>query len=118
MMNAQPSITNTSQLKVDDGDGGKDFVKGNLRCPHCGEYGKRRTSNEIDITLREIFYQCPKPECSFAWKASLVFEYGISPSGSPNPNVHLMMRLNEKKLNDEGPSNQISIFEEIDKAQA
>jgi len=91
-------------------DTSKDRIEGNLRCPHCGSYGHKRTSHEVDITLREIFYQCPNPHCSFAWKASLIFDYGISPSAQPDPDVNITMRIVEKKIIDDPPDDQIDMF--------
>ncbi|RSU73150.1 hypothetical protein BRX37_16485 [Sphingomonas sp. S-NIH.Pt3_0716] len=65
-----------------------------LRCPHCKMPGLRRSSQEVVITLRQIFYSCPNPFCAHSWKASLSYEYGTSPSAIPCPEmVDLPLKL-------------------------
>lgn len=73
-----------------------DHRTGNLRCPHCGSTGQRRSSREITLTFREIFYQCPFAPCGHTWKASLNYDYGLSPSGIPDPTVDLPLRPMER----------------------
>lgn len=65
---------------------------GELRCPHCKSRGNRRTSREVDVTMREVYYQCSNLACGHTWKASLVYEHGLSPSAIPDPKVTLPMR--------------------------
>lgn len=65
---------------------------GDLRCPHCQTPGDRRTSREVTLTFREIFYVCRNPVCGHTWKASLSYDYGLSPSAIPDPRVDLPMR--------------------------
>ena len=65
-----------------------------LRCPHCKMPGLRRSSQEVVITLRQIFFSCSNPFCAHSWKAALTYEYGISPSAIPCPEmVDLPLRL-------------------------
>lgn len=65
---------------------------GDLRCPHCQTPGDRRTSREVTSTFREIFYMCRNPVCGHTWKASLSYDYGLSPSAIPDPRVDLPLR--------------------------
>lgn len=65
---------------------------GNLRCPHCGVPGRRWSSREIDVTLREIYFACANVACGHTWKASLVYDHGLSPSAIPNPAVNLPLK--------------------------
>lgn len=58
-----------------------------LRCPHCKMPGIRRSSQEVSVTLRQIFFSCPNPFCGHSWKASLTYDYGISPSAIPCPDM-------------------------------
>lgn len=65
---------------------------GDLRCPHCRMPMERRSSQEVAITLREIFFACPNAACGHTCKASLTYDYGLSPSAIPDPSVNLPMR--------------------------
>lgn len=60
---------------------------GNLRCPHCKMPGHRRTSEEVSITLRSMLFACSNPHCGHTWRASLSYDYGISPSCVPDPEM-------------------------------
>lgn len=65
---------------------------GELRCPHCKSRGTRRTSRRIALTLSEVYYQCSNLACGHTWKASLIYDHGLSPSAIPDPKVDLPMR--------------------------
>lgn len=69
---------------------------GDLACPHCKQPGIRRSSREVTDTFREIFYICRNPACGHTWKASLTYDYGLSPSAIPDPNVSLPLRPYER----------------------
>lgn len=64
-----------------------------LDCPHCGHHGMVSSSTNLTPTHRIIYYQCSFAPCSHSWRASLSYEYGLSPSGIPNPQVDLPLRL-------------------------
>ena len=95
-----------------------------LRCPHCQMPGIRRSSQEVVVTLRQIFFSCPNPFCTHSWKASLSYDYGISPSAIPNPEMadlpmrlpsrdEVMAAVREARRRDEAfdlPSAQIDLF--------
>lgn len=89
----------------------KNPIRGNLRCVHCKTTCVVRTSEEVDIMLRDIAFQCPNPLCGFTFKASLIFEYGVSPSAQPDPNINVKMRIPPRQLPNEPPTNQITIFD-------
>jgi|KBSSwiStaDraftv2_1062776.scaffolds.fasta_scaffold703924_2 hypothetical protein len=65
---------------------------GRLSCPHCQQPGQRRSSRAITSTHREIYYQCSNLRCGHTWKASETYDYGLVPSGTPNPDVTLPQR--------------------------
>lgn len=65
---------------------------GNLRCPHCRSIGYVHTSRAVTDTHREVYYSCTNVACAHSWKASLSYEYGLSPSAIPDPKVELPMR--------------------------
>jgi hypothetical protein len=69
---------------------------GDLDCPHCGSPTYRRSSKLVTITFREIFYVCRNVACGHTYKASLSYEYGLSPSAIPNPDLDLPMRPMER----------------------
>lgn len=65
---------------------------GNLRCPHCRSIGRVYTSRTITDTHRDVYYSCSNVACGHSWKASLSYDYGLSPSAIPDPKVDLPMR--------------------------
>ena len=67
-------------------------ARGDLRCPHCKAQAIRRTSREVTPTFREIFYVCGNAACGHTFKASLSYDYGLSPSAIPDPAVDLPLR--------------------------
>lgn len=73
-----------------------DHRSGDLRCPHCRSTALRRTSREVTATFRELFYICRNPACGHTFKATLAYEYGLSPSAIPDPSVNLPMRTMER----------------------
>lgn len=63
-----------------------------LYCPHCNCRGRVRSSKQVTGQHRDMYYQCINLFCSHSWRASLSYEYGIVPSGIPNPKVDLPLR--------------------------
>lgn len=68
-----------------------------LYCPHCGFRGRIRSSKQVTGQHRDMYYQCVNLFCSHSWRASLAYEYGIVPSGIPNPKVDLPLRPMERQ---------------------
>ena len=63
-----------------------------LYCPHCNSRGRVRSSKTVTGQHRDMYYQCSNFACSHTWRASLSYDYGIVPSGIPNPKVDLPLR--------------------------
>lgn len=63
-----------------------------MRCPHCRTPGDIRTSTEMDRTLRFIYFGCRNPACGHTWRASVQYDFGLSPSAIPDPALNLPMR--------------------------
>ncbi|WP_373295595.1 ogr/Delta-like zinc finger family protein [Asticcacaulis endophyticus] len=66
-------------------------------CAVCGERGLCRSSEEISVTLRRLYYRCENLECGHSWKAHLEFIETISPSAlgtvkEPAPMLRLKTR--------------------------
>jgi len=80
-------------VPIDESQPGR---KHELCCPHCKSPGNRRSSREVTTTFREIFYICRNPVCGHSWKASLTYEYGLSPSAIPDPALDLPMRVMDR----------------------
>lgn len=59
------------------------------RCPHCKGRATVRTSRDVTPLLRELTYQCPGPECSHSFLVHAEVVRTLSPSGTPDPAVHL-----------------------------
>lgn len=60
-----------------------------MNCPHCRKRAQVRTSNEITLTMREVYFLCTNIVCGHSWVAVIEATRTISPSGIPNPKVNL-----------------------------
>lgn len=71
------------------------FQKGRARarCPHCHCAANCRSSREIAITNRELYYECTNLFCGHAWKSSEIYDHGLRPSAIPNPKIDLKLRV-------------------------
>ena len=71
------------------------FFKGKARasCPHCQSAANCRSSREIAITNRELYYECTNLFCGHAWKSSEIYDHGLRPSAIPDPRVDLKLRI-------------------------
>lgn len=69
------------------------FVKGRARarCPHCHMSAICRSSGEITVTNRVLYYECTNLFCGHAWKSSEIYDHGLRPSAIPNPKVDLKL---------------------------
>lgn len=69
------------------------FHKGRARarCPHCQSAAICRSSREIAITNRELYYECTNLFCGHAWKSSEIYDHGLRPSAIPDPKVDLKL---------------------------
>lgn len=100
-----------------DAGAGAFFAKGRARarCPHCKSAANCRSSREIAITNRELYYECTNLFCGHAWKSSEIYDHGLRPSVIPDPAVHLKLRIPTRQdvlelLRDRDP-NQADMFE-------
>lgn len=75
------------------------FHKGRARarCPHCQSAANCRSSREIAITNRELYYECTNLFCGHAWKSSEIYEHGLRPSAIPDPKVELKLRVQNRQ---------------------
>lgn len=75
------------------------FHKGRARarCPHCQAAANCRSSREIAITNRELYYECTNLFCGHAWKSSEIYEHGLRPSAIPDPKVELKLRVQNRQ---------------------
>jgi len=83
-----------------------------MRCPHCTRGAAARSSRQLSRLLKEVYYQCKNPACSFAWVAQVEAVRGLSPSGMPNPAVNLPVspwRPGDIPITSD--ENQISLFD-------
>lgn len=71
------------------------FHKGRARarCPHCQSAANCRSSREIAITNRELYYECTNLFCGHAWKSSEIYDHGLRPSAIPDPKINLKLRV-------------------------
>lgn len=60
-----------------------------LVCPHCNSRMRIRTSEGRHIFLRIAYLQCTTEACGWAVRAEFEMTHELSPSGMPNPEVHL-----------------------------
>lgn len=59
------------------------------KCPHCGSGFPIRHSIELNSILRRVHAQCINTECGFTAQGFFQWEYELSPSGRPNPEINL-----------------------------
>jgi len=83
------------ETKFPDQDGKRSL---GLRCPHCQASATCRTSKGVTSIFRELFYICSNVMCGHTFKASLTYEYGLSPSACPDPTLNLPMRPVERSV--------------------
>ncbi|MFJ4068045.1 ogr/Delta-like zinc finger family protein [Pseudomonas sp. NPDC089996] len=60
-----------------------------LVCPHCNSRMRIRTSEGRHIFLRVAYLQCVNEACGWSVRAEFEMTHELSPSGMPNPHVHL-----------------------------
>ncbi|MGE8065662.1 ogr/Delta-like zinc finger family protein [Pseudomonas sp. NPDC089569] len=58
-------------------------------CPHCLSRMRIRTSEGRHIFLRVAYLQCTSEACGWSVRAEFEMTHELSPSGMPNPAVHL-----------------------------
>jgi hypothetical protein len=58
-------------------------------CPHCLNKMRIRTSEGRHIFLRVAYLQCTSEACGWSVRAEFEMTHELSPSGMPNPDVHL-----------------------------
>ncbi|AGH85581.1 ogr/Delta-like zinc finger family protein [Ralstonia pseudosolanacearum] len=60
-----------------------------MTCPHCAARMHIRTSRELSLLSRELYFQCPDVECAYTCRAILSAVNTIAPSMKPNPKAYL-----------------------------
>lgn len=60
-------------------------------CPHCESKTVIRTSQTVNVLLRQLTFQCLDPECGHTFMAWLEAYCTLSLSAKPNPHVYLPM---------------------------
>lgn len=51
-----------------------------MLCPTCGHHAVTRTSEEMSVTARKLYYRCTNVLCGASWTALLTIENVITPS--------------------------------------
>lgn len=59
------------------------------KCPHCGSNFPIRNSVEMNPLLRRVHAQCLNTECGFTASGYFQWDFELSPSGLPNPEINL-----------------------------
>jgi Ogr/Delta-like zinc finger len=67
-----------------------------LRCPHCGEFGTIRSSEQMTECVSNQYVQCGNLECGHTWRATTTAEVTLSPSAIPNSRVNLPLSTHVK----------------------
>lgn len=60
-----------------------------MTCPHCGERARVRSGEQITPLYRELRFQCSNVECGYTFVGGLEVLRTLSPSGCPNPAIHI-----------------------------
>lgn len=74
------------------------------RCPHCKARALTRSSKEVSPILREVFYQCPDPECGHTFVVHAEAVRTLSPSAKPDPLVYLPISEHTRRVVTEQPA--------------
>lgn len=74
------------------------------RCPHCKSRALTRSSKEVSPILREVFYQCPDPECGHTFVVHAEAVRTLSPSAKPDPLVYLPISEHTRRVVTEQPA--------------
>ena len=59
------------------------------RCPHCKGPSKIRSSTQITPAYSETLRLCENPLCGHIWIDGVEAIRTLSPSGTPDPDVHI-----------------------------
>ena len=62
-----------------------------VKCPHCGQAARLRTSKTLTPLYREIYYHCSNLFCGHTFMATHEIVRTVSPSRTPNPEIVLPM---------------------------
>lgn len=62
-----------------------------VKCPHCNQAARLRTSKTLTSLYREIYYHCSNIFCGHTFMATHEIVRTVSPSRSPNPEIVLPM---------------------------
>jgi len=62
-----------------------------MKCPHCKALSELHEFLESSPLLHAIRYRCTDIECGHTFEAKLEISRTLSPSGKPNPAVHIPM---------------------------
>lgn len=60
-----------------------------MRCPHCKQSARARTSAQLSPLFREVTYTCLNPECGHVFVCGLEAIRTLSPSAIPDPEIQL-----------------------------
>lgn len=81
-----------------------------MLCPTCGHNAVTRTSEEMSVTARKLYYRCSNVLCGMSWTAMLTVENVITPSA-------LGGEYRKEVFRDDKPPGhafgQMSIFEKL-----
>ena len=77
-----------------------------LVCPHCSSKMRIRTSEGRHVFLRIAYLQCVNEACGWSVRAQFEMTHELSPSGMPNPDVHLPSAAGELRRAANNPGQQ------------
>lgn len=89
-----------------------------LKCGHCGNSVRIRTSDGAHVCLRTLFLQCTNEQCGATYRGTLEVTHQYSPSGKPNPGFELPTPSRVLKMQDRralvalGNNNQFDLLDE------
>lgn len=58
-----------------------------FKCPHCRSRSFVRTSRELSVLMRELYFQCSNIVCGHVFKAYVEVVETVSPSSHPDPDM-------------------------------
>lgn len=69
------------------------------KCPHCGANFPIRSSEALSPILKRVWAQCLNLDCGFTASGYFQWEFELSPSAMPNPDIDLPKSKNKNSQN-------------------
>ena len=66
-----------------------------VECPHCGSFGRSRSSQRLTPTYTETRFECVNDACGHVWVAGMEVLRTLIPAAAPRPGIDIPTRFDE-----------------------